>query len=139
MSRTLDAPGTDNDLTVRYSFAGASLFAVLDVTGAVIERSLTLPGGVSVTVRVQTQVWSYPNLHGDTIITTDAADVRLGVRAVYDPFGNPIDPTTNLIGTLAADDSIPDTTLRDSPECIAAGCYNPFEQSAGLDKGGYTR
>ena len=114
VSRTLDAPGTANDVTVRYSFAGASLFAVLDANGAVIERSLTLPGGVSVTVRGQTQVWSYPNLHGDTIITTNAAGVRLGVRAVYDPFGNPIDPTTNLIGTLAADDSIPDTAIGDA-------------------------
>jgi RHS repeat-associated protein len=34
----------------------------------------------------------------------------VGSRATYDPFGQPIDPATGTIGTVAADDSIPNTT-----------------------------
>jgi RHS repeat-associated protein len=114
VSREVDAPGTAEDATVRYSFAGSSLFALLDASNAVIERYLSLPGGVSVTLQATGQVWSHPNLHGDNIITTDGAGVRLGVRAAYDPFGNPIDLVTNLIGTLAADDAVGDTSTGDA-------------------------
>jgi hypothetical protein len=32
------------------------------------------------------------------------------VRASYDPFGQPIDPATDAIGALAADDAIPNTS-----------------------------
>jgi RHS repeat-associated protein len=73
------------------------MFALLDATNAVIERYLSLPGGVSVTIRATAQVWSYPNLHGDNIITTDGAGVRQGV----------------FIGTLAADDAVGDTATGD--------------------------
>ncbi|WP_309619238.1 RHS repeat-associated core domain-containing protein, partial [Salinibacterium sp.] len=45
-----------------------------------------------------------------TILTANAAGLRVGVRVSYDPFGQPIDPTTGAIGTLAADDAIPDTS-----------------------------
>ncbi len=31
------------------------------------------------------------------------------MRASYDPFGQPIDPVTGLIGTTTADDAVPDT------------------------------
>jgi RHS repeat-associated protein len=113
VSRT-DDPPTGTATTVRYTFAAGALFALLDATGTVIERYLSLPGGVSVTIQATAQVWSYPNLHGDNIITTDAAGVRQGVRAAYDPFGNPIDPATNFIGTLAADDAVGDTSTGDA-------------------------
>jgi len=53
-------------------------------------------------------VWSYPNLHGDSIITADSAGVR-GQVCSYDPFGQPIDPTTGDIGTTTADDAVPNT------------------------------
>jgi hypothetical protein len=55
-----------------------------------------------------TERWGYPNLHGDDIVTADAAGGRVGSRAKYDPFGQPIDPTTWAIGTQAVDDTTPD-------------------------------
>jgi RHS repeat-associated protein len=33
----------------------------------------------------------------------------VGARTSYDPFGQPIDPTTGQIGTTTADDAVPDT------------------------------
>ena len=55
-------------------------------------------------------VWSYPNLHGDEIVTADNSGTRAAGHASYDPFGQPIDPTTGNIGTTTADDAVPDTS-----------------------------
>jgi RHS repeat-associated protein len=114
VSRITDAPGTANDSTIRYSFAAGSLFAVLDGSNQVLQRELSLPGGVSLSIPAAGgQVWAYPNLHGDTIVTTDAAGIRQGTRTSYDPFGQPIAPNGD-IGTPVADDSIPDTSPGDA-------------------------
>jgi RHS repeat-associated protein len=103
--------------TIRYLFAGSALFGVATGAGVLLERALSLPGGVNVTIPTgapatpgAASTWAFPNLHGDTILTTNAVGLRVGVRASYDPFGQPIDPTTGSIGTLAADDAIPDTS-----------------------------
>jgi RHS repeat-associated protein len=81
------------------------------------ELTLGLPGGVTVSIQTGTQVWSYPDLHGDVVVTADGAGVRAASAGVtnpmflYDPFGQPINPVTHLIGTLTADDNVPtDTT-----------------------------
>ncbi len=54
--------------------------------------------------------WSYPNLHGDAIVMTDSTGLRLGARATYDPFGQPIEPATGNIGTSTANSSVPDNS-----------------------------
>lgn len=75
---------------------------------------MSLPGGASVTVSGSgAAVWSYPNLHGDNIITADSDGVR-GQLCSYDPFGQPIDPVTGDIGTTTADDAVPDTQPGDT-------------------------
>jgi RHS repeat-associated protein len=72
--------------------------------------------------------WSYPNLHGDVIITTDGDGTRQGTHASYDPFGQPIDPTTGLIGTTSADDAIPDTIKdRDADHAWVGGNSKLYE------------
>ena len=55
-------------------------------------------------------VWSYPNLHGDEVVTADNSGTRSAGHASYDPFGQPIDPATGNIGTTTADDAVPDTS-----------------------------
>ncbi|RWZ45978.1 hypothetical protein ELQ90_16430 [Labedella phragmitis] len=100
------------DVVTRFGFSGASDSPdlVLDGDGAVIERTLGLPGGVLASFRPDgSETWSFPNLHGDIVVTTDGAGARQGVRAVYDPFGQPVDPVTGAVGTAAADDAVPDT------------------------------
>ncbi len=106
-----DGVGPVAATTVRYTFAAGGGFGVLDAAGVLVQRDVSLPGGVNVTIRVGGgQVWGYPNLHGDIILTVDAAGVRSTGHYSYDPFGQPIDPVTGDIGTQTADESIPDTS-----------------------------
>lgn len=52
-----------------------------------IEREVALPGGALLTKRSGGDTWSLPNLHRDTVVTTDGAGVVAGVARTYDPFG----------------------------------------------------
>jgi hypothetical protein len=56
-----------------YSFG-----AVIDTSGAVLERTVSLVGGVLVNKRAGGDVWSYPNIHGDVQATATAAGVKTG-------------------------------------------------------------
>jgi RHS repeat-associated protein len=99
--------------TVDYSGGGGVGFTFNADNTALEETTLSLPGGVTLSLQGgSTQVWSYPDLHGDDTVTTDGSGTRVGAIAVYDPFGDPIDLVTGLIGTVTADTSaIPaDTT-----------------------------
>jgi RHS repeat-associated protein len=125
VSRTVQGPTvagvTPAAVTVRYTFAGSSLHGVLTGAGVLVERTVSLPGGVSVSIPAAAtggsagaQSWSYPNLHGDNILLTDEGGARQGARASFDPFGQPIDPVTGDIGTQTADDAVTDTTPGDA-------------------------
>jgi RHS repeat-associated protein len=114
VQRTSTAPGEAVEV-IRYTFSAGGMFGVLDGAGALIEQTLSLPGGVSVSLPVGSDAkWSYPNLHGDSIILTDHVGIRVGVRAAFDPFGQPIDPVTGDIGTEVADDAVTDTSPGDA-------------------------
>lgn len=105
--------------TVRYGFSGGgeSPDWTLTTGGGITEHTLALPGGVTVSIQATGAAWSYPNIHGDVIIQMNAAGVKQGQLAQYDPFGNPIDPTTHAIGTTTADDSVP----ADTPQTASYG------------------
>ncbi|MEN0083707.1 MAG: RHS repeat-associated core domain-containing protein [Leifsonia sp.] len=77
-----------------------------------LEHTMALPGGVIVSIQQSggSWVWSYPNIHGDVVVKTGGTGTRSGQLAQYDPFGNPIDPATGLIGTTSADDAVPANT-----------------------------
>ena len=87
ITRTSSAGPAD---TERYGFtsAGDSPGLTLDAVGAVIERTIGLPGGALVTMRSGNQVWSLPNMHGDTTLTTDSTGTVQGQTRTYDPFGD---------------------------------------------------
>ncbi|MES2170962.1 MAG: PA14 domain-containing protein [Actinomycetota bacterium] len=104
--------GTDTEY---YVYTPSGQFAVLDSSKTVISRTVSLPGGATVTIPTTgTATWSYPNLHGDIILTASDKGWRTGTVAFYDPFGQPIDPVTGRIGTTTADDSGPNTQPGDS-------------------------
>lgn len=112
VQRTSTAPGDDPEV-IRFTFAGGGdgAWGVLNGSNALLEATVGLPGGAQVRVDATGTAlgWSYANLHGDVIVQADSAGSRVGVRASYDPFGQPIDPVTGDIGTLTADDAVPDT------------------------------
>ena len=88
--------------TVRFLHAGDADTAWGSVTGGTLTREVTLPGGAQVTLVGSSRSWSYPGILGHTITTgngTTSSALRL-----YDPYGQPLDPTTLALGTTAADD-----------------------------------
>ena len=101
--------------------------AVLDGAGTVIQRSVGLPGGATRTDTGGTIAWFYPNLHGDAILQADDTGARVGVRSMFDPFGQPIDPATGNIGTTAADDAVLDTTPGDADLAFVGGHGKLYE------------
>ncbi|MCS0499777.1 RHS repeat-associated core domain-containing protein [Protaetiibacter mangrovi] len=105
------------------------------VTPSGFEATYGLPGGA--TVRVDSagaQVgWAYPNLHGDVIVQADPAGARVGDRASYDPFGQPVDPGTGEVGTTAADDAVPDTVSgSDADYAWAGGARKLYEHQGSV-------
>jgi RHS repeat-associated protein len=80
-------------VAARYSYTGGgdSPDLTLDAAGsAVVERVVPLIGGVLLTQRFGapgSQVWSYPDVHGDVTAVADAAGAKQGATRSYDPFG----------------------------------------------------
>ncbi|WP_343924561.1 RHS repeat-associated core domain-containing protein [Rhodoglobus aureus] len=132
VQRSSTAPGESAEV-IRYTFAAGGLFGVLDGAGALIEETLSLPGGVSVSLPVGADAkWSYPNLHGDSIILTDHVGVRIGARAAFDPFGQPIDPVTGDIGTETADDAVTDTSPGDADYAFVGSHRKLYEHQGSI-------
>ena len=105
VSRT-EKVGTDPAVETRLFYGAGGLVATK--TGAELTYQLSLPGGVQLAFTSATdQVWSYPNLHGDVILTADHEGVRVGERVRFDPFGQPV-AADGTIGTTAADDTVVD-------------------------------
>ena len=96
---------------------------------------MTCCGVLGVTVSIQGSggvlSWSYPDIHGDTIITTNLGGTRQGTLAQYDPFGQPIDPATNSIGTNNADDAVPTDTLTPGAGYGPEGSHQKLYQHVG--------
>lgn len=84
-----------------YGFTGSddSPDIVRNANWDIVEKNLPLPGGVNLTIRPQEsgnaqKQYNLPNLHGDTLLTTDAAGTNTSTgngpadSFTYDPFGN---------------------------------------------------
>jgi YD repeat-containing protein len=75
-----------------YTGNGDGASFVRDTNWDITEKYLSLPGGISLTIRPQAtgsaqKTYSLPNLHGSIMATTNAIGVTTGTFA-YDPFGN---------------------------------------------------
>ena len=113
---------------VRYT-AGA----VLDGAGAVLQRTVSLPGGATWTQEAgSAAMWFYPNLHGDVILQATDGGARTGTRSSFDPFGQPIDPDTGNIGTTTADDKVQNTTPGDADYSFVGGHGKMYEHGGAI-------
>lgn len=90
------APGGTDNGTSRYGYTGDGDGAdlILDAGGNLVERTLSLPGGVLLTRAADGTRWGYPNIHADILVTADGSGARTGGVHRYDPYGRQIDPAT---------------------------------------------
>ncbi|MCA1683542.1 MAG: hypothetical protein LC708_00180, partial [Actinobacteria bacterium] len=82
---------TEGLASSRYGYSGPGDRSSFTTDGLGLltqERTHSLVGGVLVTKRGLSDVWSYPNVHGALVATADGAGAKQGQTLAYDPFGN---------------------------------------------------
>ena len=109
---------TEGLTVTRYGYAGPgdSPALTMDALNVVLEANVPLPGGAALTKRLAgvLDVWSYPNVHGDVVVSATFAlgallPIPLGVkRSLYDPFGQPLARTPG--GDPDGTDGLPDNS-----------------------------
>lgn len=102
----------NGSVDARYGFTGDGDAPdyTLNASKAIVEAQISLPAGVLFTSRpgqtgTAAGVWSYPNIHGDVVTTTDQNGTVTAGLLAYDPFGVAIDRTTGAPITSTADNS----------------------------------
>ncbi len=103
ISRTTDPAGSAPAVTVTFLYAGGGDAAWGQQSGGVLTRSVGLPGGVTYTKAGSAVSWSFPDLLGHTLVTRSG--MTTSSLWVWDPFGQPVNPTTFELGTAASDDT----------------------------------
>ncbi|MFD4670569.1 PA14 domain-containing protein [Lentzea sp. NPDC058450] len=73
-----------------YTGEGDSAEFALGEDKKVLSRSISLPGGVLLTINGDTRSYDHPSVRGDTVLTTDAAGNQVGALRHYTPFGEPL-------------------------------------------------
>jgi RHS repeat-associated protein len=121
--------------TVRYSYAGYTdtPVAILDGSSNILQQLVPLPGGVTVTLQYNDNIWSYTNLQGDTTATASNTGSRSSGPFTYDPWGNlnpgqtPTANTTgpNTLGAYATSGKLTNTAT--GTILLGARTYNPTE------------
>lgn len=102
-ARTVDPAGAPPAVLTKYLYSGAGDAAWGQSSGATLTTSASLPGGLSRTVIGSAVTWSFPDLLGHGLVTRTGTTTS--AMLVWDPFGQPVDPTTYAVGTTATDDT----------------------------------
>ena len=78
--------------TTLYAHTGTGDTAdfVLDANKKIVSRSISLPGGVLLTVSGESRSYDHPTVRGDLSLTTDAAGKQVGALRLFSPFGEPL-------------------------------------------------
>jgi hypothetical protein len=80
-----------------YRNSGSALLTcdlVNQSTCTTIDKYISLPGGVGLTIENGTPIYSVKNLHGDTAITVGATGLPSSSVFLYDPFGQVLASST---------------------------------------------
>lgn len=102
-TRTIVPAGADPAVSTNYLYATRGDAAWGQKSGADLTRSVSLPGGVSWTNQAGVETWSFPGLGGHGLVTRTGTTTS--ALLMWDPFGQPVDPVTFAVGTVASDDS----------------------------------
>ncbi len=102
-ARTIDPAGAPPAVTTKYLYSGAGDAGWGQLSGTTLTTSASLPGGLSRTAVGTTVTWSFPDLLGHGLVTRTGSTT--GTMLLWDPFGQPIDPTSYAMGTTATDDA----------------------------------
>jgi RHS repeat-associated protein len=128
-----------------YTGSGDTPDFVRDSNWNITEKYIQLPGGVILTVRplqssaATKAVYSMPNIHGDTLLTTDGTGANTSNgngpagSFTYDAFGNILSGSmqpNNIIGTgslgwVGTNEKISESTLALAPIQMGARVYLP--------------
>ncbi|TIH37071.1 hypothetical protein, partial [Subtercola vilae] len=124
-------PGTGTTIVYYLYAAGGSPVMVKDGATGTVSRMLSLPGGVSITIPgTGNQSWSYPNIHGDIVVTATQAGIRSALYR-YDPYGQPISPT-GVIGTTTSDITVPDNLPGTADNAWVGGSSKLYEHQGSI-------
>ncbi|GGE96796.1 hypothetical protein D9V28_07205 [Mycetocola zhadangensis] len=102
VGRTITATGGASS-TTKYLYGGDGDQPWATIDGSTVTRHINLPGGATVAITGAAKQWAYAGILGHTIATGQGTST--GELKVFDPYGQPLDPTTQSIGTTVADDS----------------------------------
>lgn len=98
----------DDQKVVLYAHTadGDTADLVLGEDKKLLARSITLAGGVLLTISGDTRTYDHPSVRGDIVLTTDGAGGQVGQLRHYTPFGEPI-ASDGKVNTDAVPDNQP--------------------------------
>jgi RHS repeat-associated protein len=124
-----------------YGYTGTSANFIRDANWNITEQDLSLPGGISLSVKPQQtgnaqKQYSLADLRGDTLLTLNAAGANTSAGAgpqssfLYDPFGNaassavlPANTVNGSYGYAGAAEKLTETSLALNPIQMGARVY----------------
>jgi RHS repeat-associated protein len=116
--RPVDSVTTE---TLRYSYSGGADQTAVTMTSSntVVDRTVTVPGGVVITGTAAAKRWGYPNIHGDTTMMINSTGTVSG-PFLYDPYGQALT-------------SLPDTSPSGFDNAWLGRHLRPLEHHPGLN------
>jgi RHS repeat-associated protein len=94
--RTVTDGSLTSDVYYTYPDDSDTPNATLDEVTNYTTYLIGLPGGAQITALNGLFTWSYPDLHGDMVVTANQAGNQTGTTASYDPFGDLVTPTSQF-------------------------------------------
>lgn len=134
--RELKADGKTTITQYGFTTAGDTPDLTTNPAGAIEEKYIQLPGGPVLTIRptkanTASRVFSLPNVHGDTMATTNAAGSLTGTYT-YDPFGVALSATgadntakSSSYGWVGQHEKITENAIKLGPIQMGARVYLP--------------
>lgn len=110
-----------------YSGGGDTADLVLDANKALLTRSISLPGGVLLTIGAQSRSYDHPTVRGDLGLTTGADGKQVGQLRTFTPFGEPLKPD----GTVDPD-NVPDNMPGQMDHGWLGQHQRPYEHAGAL-------